>query len=212
MDQREVLNFNSFNLKELSFIRNKWNVDVTSLMIKYLGESLQKLLIENLTIQLIENISMYCSNLIFLEIRIYLYIDLSVLEFLKNLRIRILNINISYNIDKFFINLANNIPINISKISISIRFRELINNFLKFKEFLENCHNNFEIINLKHIIEFKLLKIVLNYIERSNNSLKVLGMKLDKELNDEELKLVNQIKAKGVEIVEFRIELLKELK
>ncbi|EXX76229.1 hypothetical protein RirG_034990 [Rhizophagus irregularis DAOM 197198w] len=58
-------------------------------------------------------------------------------------------------------------------------------------------------INLNQIIKLKLLKNVLNYIEKSNNSLKVLGMKLDKELNDEELKLLNRIKAKGVEIVEF---------
>ncbi|CAG8641738.1 5857_t:CDS:2 [Rhizophagus irregularis] len=186
-------------LKELSFIRNEWNADVTSLMIKYLGESLQKLLIEDPTIQLIENISMYCPNLIFLEIRIYLYVDLSVLSFLKNLRIRILNIKISYNIDKiFFINLANNIPINISKISFSIYFCDF--RLSKLKEFLENCHNSFEIINLNHIIEYQLLEIVLNYIERSNNSLKLLGMmKLNEKLNDKELKLLNQIEAKGCE-------------
>ncbi|UZO24657.1 uncharacterized protein OCT59_016952 [Rhizophagus irregularis] len=60
-------------------------------------------------------------------------------------------------------------------------------------------------INLNHIIELKFLKIVLTYIERSNNSLKIPGMmKLEKELNDEELNLLNQIKAKGVKIVEFR--------
>ncbi|PKY28116.1 hypothetical protein RhiirB3_444124 [Rhizophagus irregularis] len=172
-------------------------------MIKYLGESLQKLLIENPTIQLIENISMYCPNLIFLEIRIYLYIDLSMLSFLKNLRIRILNIKISCNIDKiFFINLANNVPNNISKISFSIYFCDF--RLSKLKEFLENCHNSFEIINLNHIIESQLLEIVLNYIERSNNSLKILGMmKLNEKLNDKELKLLNQIEAKGVKIVEF---------
>ncbi|CAB4439231.1 unnamed protein product [Rhizophagus irregularis] len=146
---------------------------------------------------------MYCPNLIFLEIIIYSYIDLSVLGFLKNLRIRILDIDISYNIDNFFINLANNIPINISKISISIYLGELNKSFLKFKEFLENCNNSFEIINLNRIIESQLLEIVLNYIERSNNSLKILGMKLNEKLNDKELKLLNQIKAKGVKIVEF---------
>ncbi|EXX53287.1 hypothetical protein RirG_245270 [Rhizophagus irregularis DAOM 197198w] len=60
-------------------------------------------------------------------------------------------------------------------------------------------------INLNHTIELEFLKIVLNYIERSNNnSLKIFGMmNLDKELNDEELKLLNQIKAKGVRIMEF---------
>uniref|UniRef100_U9USF9 Uncharacterized protein n=1 Tax=Rhizophagus irregularis (strain DAOM 181602 / DAOM 197198 / MUCL 43194) TaxID=747089 RepID=U9USF9_RHIID len=101
------------NLKELSFKLNYWNVDVTSLMIKYLGASLQRLLVETPTKSLIENISIYSRN-------------------------------------------------------------------------------------------SKFLKIVLNYIERSNNSLKVLGMmKLGKELNDEELKLLNLIKAKGVEIVHY---------
>ncbi|CAG8657094.1 15211_t:CDS:2 [Rhizophagus irregularis] len=118
LDQCEILNFASLKLKELSFKRNNWNVDVTSLMIKYLGESLQRLiLIENLTIPVVENISMYCPNLVFLRIRIDNSFNLLVLPYLKNLRISILNINISYynsnNVNEIFINLANNIPINI---------------------------------------------------------------------------------------------------
>uniref|UniRef100_U9U449 Uncharacterized protein n=1 Tax=Rhizophagus irregularis (strain DAOM 181602 / DAOM 197198 / MUCL 43194) TaxID=747089 RepID=U9U449_RHIID len=45
---------------------------------------------------------------------------------------------------------------------------------------------------------------LIENISISNNSLKILGMKkLEKELNDEELNLLNQIKAKGVKIVEF---------
>ncbi|CAB4392482.1 unnamed protein product [Rhizophagus irregularis] len=205
LDQCEVLNFASFKLKELSFIRNIWNVDVTSLMIKYLGASLQRLiLIENLTIPVVEKISVYCPNLIFLKIRISnsTHFNLLVLPLFKNLRIRILNINIPYyssnNINEFVISLAKNIPINISKISICSRKSN------KVKEFLENCHGNFEIINLNQIIELEFLKIVLNYIERNNNSLKIIGMtRLDKNLNDEELNLFNQIKAKGVKIMDF---------
>ncbi|PKY60514.1 hypothetical protein RhiirA4_484321 [Rhizophagus irregularis] len=197
LNQCEGLNFSSFKLKELSFIHNYWDVNVMPLMIKYLGASLQRLFVENPTISLIENISMYCPNLIFLKISIHSHIDLSVIQLFKNLRTRILSIIISKNIDKFFINLANSIPINIREISICSHHTD------KFKEFLENCHNSFEMINLNQIIKLKLLKNVLNYIEKSNNSLKVLGMKLDKELNDEELKLLNRIKAKGVEIVEF---------
>jgi hypothetical protein len=206
LNQCEILKFTSFKLKSLSFKRNLWNVDVTSLMIKYLGSSLLRLLIENPTIPLIENISLYCPNLVFLKIRINFHIDLSVLSFFNNLRIRILNINISYyysnNINEFFINLANNIPINIINISIHLLNS---NSFLRFKEFLENCHNNFEIINLNHMIELQFLKIILNYIERSNNNnLKILGMaKLDKELNNEELNLLNQIKSKGIKIVDY---------
>ncbi|PKY52254.1 hypothetical protein RhiirA4_469765 [Rhizophagus irregularis] len=206
LNQCEILKFTSFKLKSLSFKRNLWNVDVTSLMIKYLGSSLLRLLIENPTIPLIENISLYCPNLVFLKIRINFHIDLSVLSFFNNLRIRILNINIFYyysnNINEFFINLANNIPINIINISIHLLNS---NSFLRFKEFLENCHNNFEIINLNHMIELQFLKIILNYIERSNNNnLKILGMtKLDKELNNEELNLLNQIKSKGIKIVDY---------
>ncbi|GBB88336.1 hypothetical protein RclHR1_01490017 [Rhizophagus clarus] len=205
LDQCEVLNLASFKLKGLTFKRNIWNIDVTSLMVKYLGASLQRLFVDNPTIPLINNISMYCLNLICLKIRINFHIDLSVLPFFKNLRSKILNISISYyysnNINEFFINLANNIPFDIKKISIHLLNS---NNFLRFKEFLDNCHNGFEVIYLNHMIELEFLKIVLNYIERSNNSLKILGIReLDKELNDEELKLLNQIKAKGVRIVDF---------
>ncbi|PKC11161.1 hypothetical protein RhiirA5_497913 [Rhizophagus irregularis] len=203
LDQCEVLNIVSFKLTKLSLKRNNWGVDVTSLMIKYLGTSLQSLLVDNPTIPLIENMLIFCSNLIFFKIRIYYHLDLTVLPFFKDLNsIRILSINvISYN-SEFFINLANNIPINISEISIYIYFRNS-NKFLRFKEFLENCHNGFKIINLNHIIELEFLKIVLNYIKRSNGTLKIFGMLgLDKELNDEELKLLDQIKDKGVKIVD----------
>ncbi|GET58458.1 hypothetical protein GLOIN_2v1844220 [Rhizophagus irregularis DAOM 181602=DAOM 197198] len=141
---------------------------------------------------------MYCLNLIFLKIRINFHIDLSVVECFKNLRTRALSLSILYDI-RFFEYLANNISISISEISIYINSCDTV----KFKEFLENCHGSFEVINLNQIIGLELLKIVLNYIERSNNYLKVLSMKLDKELNDEELKLLNLIKAKGIEIVEF---------
>ncbi|CAG8663188.1 uncharacterized protein OCT59_017679 [Rhizophagus irregularis] len=197
----EILKFASFKLKELSIIRNKWNADATPSMIEFFGESLQRLFVEPPTIHLIENISMYCPNLIYLKLRIYSRNNLSILASFKNLKTKMLSITTCHDIDKFFINLANNIPINVSKISIHTR---PLNKFLKFKEFLENCHNSFEMINLNHIIKLKYLKIVLNYIERSNNSLKILGMKkLEKELNDEELNLLNQIKAKGVKIVEF---------
>ncbi|PKK67770.1 hypothetical protein RhiirC2_851929 [Rhizophagus irregularis] len=203
LNQCESLNFSSFKLKELSFKLNYWNVDVTSLMFKYLGASLQRLLVETPTKSLIENISMYCPNLIFLKIRICLRVDLSVIQLFKNLRTRILSITTLYDTDKFFINLANNISINIGKIFL-FSYSRNSSKFLKFKKFLENCHNSFEMISLNYIIELEFLKIVLNYIERSNNSLKVLGMmKLGKELNDEELKLLNLIKAKGVEIVHY---------
>uniref|UniRef100_U9T5F1 Uncharacterized protein n=1 Tax=Rhizophagus irregularis (strain DAOM 181602 / DAOM 197198 / MUCL 43194) TaxID=747089 RepID=U9T5F1_RHIID len=54
---KEILKVASFKLKELSIICNKWNAGDTSLMVKYFGTSLQRLLVEPLTINLIENIS-----------------------------------------------------------------------------------------------------------------------------------------------------------
>ncbi|RGB29205.1 hypothetical protein C1646_766872, partial [Rhizophagus diaphanus] len=203
LDQCEILKFAPFKLKELSFLRNSWDVNVTPLMIKYLGGSLRRLLISNPTILSIENISAYCSNLFFLKIRIDTRFNSSVLPFFRNLRTRILNLSIFTYDTEFFINLSNNIPINISKISINYHNA---NKYFRFKEFLENCHNKFELINLNHIIDSNFLKIILNYIERSNNSLKILGFKglnerLNERLNDEELMLLNSIKAKGIKIM-----------
>ncbi|RGB28373.1 hypothetical protein C1646_767889, partial [Rhizophagus diaphanus] len=168
LDQCEVLKFTSFKLIELPLKCNNWIVDVTSLMIKYLGASLQRLSVDNPTIPLIENVLMFCSKLICLKIRINNHFDLSVLPFFKNLRIRILNINFTLNnlnnFNEFFKNLVNNIPINISNISIYInsrnstrsiiRFYEYIR-FREFKAFLENSHNDFKIINLNYIIELE---------------------------------------------------------
>ncbi|EXX70302.1 uncharacterized protein OCT59_003525 [Rhizophagus irregularis] len=202
LDQCEILKFVPFKLKELSFLRNSWDANVTPLMIKYLGSSLQRLLIKNPTILSIEHISMYCSNLISLKIRIDIQFNSSVLPFFRNLRTKILNLSIIKYDTELFINLSNNIPINISKISINYYSA---NKYFRFKEFLENCHNKFEIINLNYIVNSNFLKIILNYIERSNNSsLKILGLKdLDGRLNDEKSMLLNSIKAKGIKLMEF---------
>jgi hypothetical protein len=71
--------------------------------------------------------------------------------------------------------------------------------------FLESCHDCLEVINLSCSIELDILEIILNYIERSNNnSLKLFGVKiLEGILDDELLRLSDQIKAKGVKIVDF---------
>ncbi|GBC31854.2 hypothetical protein GLOIN_2v1844065 [Rhizophagus irregularis DAOM 181602=DAOM 197198] len=136
LNQCEILNFASFKLKELSLKHNKWDGDATLSIIKYLGEPLQKISVENITIPLIENISLYCPNLILLKIGIFPNNELYELEFYRKL--------------------ANNVPINV------------------------------------------------NYIERSNNNLKTLGgIILDENFNEEELKLLNQIKDKGIKLVEF---------
>ncbi|POG67094.1 hypothetical protein GLOIN_2v1651235, partial [Rhizophagus irregularis DAOM 181602=DAOM 197198] len=63
-------------------------------MVKYFGTSLQRLLVEPLTINLIENISMYCPNLIYLKLGIYSCTNLSVLAYFKNLKTKMLSITI----------------------------------------------------------------------------------------------------------------------
>ena len=98
--------------------------------------------------------------------------------------------------------LSNNLSINIKEISFKYVGRYCES--LHFEKFLENCHNCLEIINLNQNIGFIPLKTILDYIIRSNNSLKILGtIKSDKELNNEELELLDQIKAEGVKIVDF---------
>jgi hypothetical protein len=215
LDQCDVLKYASFKLKRLEFKNRgwgtiKWKNDlVTSLMIKYLGTSLQELILsDESNISIIENISTYCSNLIKLQIKVELEPEsLLIIPYLKNLKIGILNIInyqkllFSLNVNNYGVlkSLASNLPTDLKEISIC-------NHFLScFKEFLENCHHCLEVINLSYSIKLELLKIILNYIKRSNNSsLKVLGMtKLDKLLNYEELELLNQIKAEGVKIVDF---------
>jgi hypothetical protein len=196
------------------FYDNRWNGKITPLMIKYLGVSLRELILtEPINVPMIENISKYCSNITTLEIAINSDTDLLVFPYFNDLKIRVLNIvhyqsNLhmirisSINLDEKFINLANNLPINVKEVSIRIKTYGPI----LFEKFLENCHGHLEIINLKYFIKLKLLKLILNYINRSNDSLKILGVfesRSGKTIKKKELKLLNQIKAKGIEIVDF---------
>ncbi len=188
LDQFEILNHVSFDLKEL-------------------------ILVGNLKIPVIENISKFCSNNLLnnLEIDIdYYYIDLLVFPYFKNLRIRILDIiNYSYyDIDDLLLfnnnnNNNNNLPI-INFKEFSIRFHNF--HSLHFKKFLENCNDCLEIINFDNFIDLEFLLIILNYIERRcNNNLKFLGINNLENiiLNDEEKKLLNQFKSKGIKILDF---------
>ena len=74
--------------------------------------------------------------------------------------------------------------------------------FSIFYDFLENCHDCLEIISVRYNSSI-ILKLILNYIKRSNNSLKILGLSKLKNGTDEELKLLNQIKNEGVKIVDY---------
>src|SRR5204862_4809849 len=93
LDQCEVFKFVSFKLKELKFQQNNWDDDITISIIKYLGASLQRLsLFKRSSIPVIDNVLIYCSNLITLEICIFSNVDLSLFLLLNDLRIRTLNL------------------------------------------------------------------------------------------------------------------------
>lgn len=205
-DQFEILKFASFKLKELIISESIWNKDNLLFIIKYLGPSLQKLSLTKIliTIPLIENISIYCLNLITLEITIQSNMDLLIFSFLKNLKIRKLYLNFFEEFDNIdlLINLANNLPIDIKE--LSFYFVSSLN-LLYFKKFLENCHNNnLEIINSNYLIDLEFLEIILDYIEKNNNNLMILGiLELEKNWNDDEMILLDKIKSNGVKIVDF---------
>ncbi|GBC09168.1 hypothetical protein RclHR1_08650011 [Rhizophagus clarus] len=212
LDKFEILKFASFKLKELIFTgKNNWKIDHLLLMIKYFGSSLQKLSLSNLiTIPLIENILTYCSNLITLEITIYSNMDLSIFSYLSNLKIRKLYLSFpdKYNDISLFVNLANNLPISIKEISFQF---DPSFNLLYFKEFLDNCYNNLEIINSNYLIDLEFLKIILNYIEKNNHNLLILGIiNLEKQWNDDEMNILDKIKNNGVKFNEFNRNYYKE--
>uniref|UniRef100_U9TAS7 Uncharacterized protein n=1 Tax=Rhizophagus irregularis (strain DAOM 181602 / DAOM 197198 / MUCL 43194) TaxID=747089 RepID=U9TAS7_RHIID len=116
-------------------------------------------------------------------------------------------------IENEFLNNISNLCLNLRKLIVKFpEIDSLVNiDFTNsnFKEVNFNSFNN--LYNLKYLrfekclnLDLKLLKVVLDYIERSNNSLKIFGMtKLDKKLKLEESKLLNIIKSKGVKIMEF---------
>jgi hypothetical protein len=216
LDQCETLKYASFKLKKLGFRNDgdkddneefiRWNNDIiTSLMIKYFGESLQELVLFNEPNgSSIKDISTYCPNLIKLEIKTA---DLSIIPYIKTLKMKILNIvdnmNYSWDVDEYpasievFKSLASNLPTDVKEISLNSYGIDCV------KEFFENCnHCNLEVINVSSL-GLEILEAILNYIERSNNDLKICGMKILRDLKDEELRLLDQIKAKGVKIEDF---------
>ncbi|POG62475.1 hypothetical protein GLOIN_2v1785264 [Rhizophagus irregularis DAOM 181602=DAOM 197198] len=166
---------------QLTIKSNIWNDKVTSSIIKYLGESLQKLYFHgDLTILIIEYLSLYCLNLNNLKITIDPEIVFSLIPYFKNLRIR-----------NFY--------------SVFSDFQYTIFGFkhtFLLEAFFENLPHHFETISLNINIHSEYLKIILNYIKKENNSLKFFGMgKLERVLNDEETKLLDQIRARGVSLI-----------
>ncbi|GBC09159.1 hypothetical protein RclHR1_08650002 [Rhizophagus clarus] len=202
LSRYKILKFASFKLKRLGFGHNDWNRDIELIIIKYLGSSLQHLILceKSITVPIIENVSIYCLKLITLGMVIGLnYGDLSVFPYFKNLKFSRLNINDIGSCDKseMFRSLANNLSFNVKRIVFRCKCQQ------HFKIFLENCHNYLEKITLNHYFEgLEFLKIILNYIEKSNNGLRKLNIVgAGRLLNDEELKHLDEIHMKGVKIV-----------
>ncbi|GBB83200.1 hypothetical protein RclHR1_00100004 [Rhizophagus clarus] len=210
--QYEVLNFASFNLTRLEFQLNTWKEDIIPTIIKYLGHSLRSLSINEkiITIPIIENISIYCLNLITLEMRLFYFknFDLSIFPYFKNLGIRKLCIDSFLNNESkmSIISLANNLSTNVKEIYIMSNSsnKNIINGKSSYlKTFLENCHNYLEIIGLHYNLpEPEYQKIILNYIQKSNNSLKILKIvgpkEILNELNVHEQVLLDAIRKRGV--------------
>ncbi|GBB99814.1 hypothetical protein RclHR1_03640010 [Rhizophagus clarus] len=192
--QYEILNLASFKLKDLMLIDldNFYN-KIKLNMIKYLGASLQKLLLKGgiPTTPILESVSTYCLNLITLEIDTLSYAyHLSSFSYTGD-----------YSVEKQLFKDLAKLPTSLKEISL---FYYLCNPLVSFKYFLDNCHVCLEIINLNGSVNSLLpLEVILNYINRCNNSLKFLGiMGSYNDLNDDELKFLDQIKAKEV-IVDF---------
>ncbi|GBB83203.1 hypothetical protein RclHR1_00100007 [Rhizophagus clarus] len=204
LDRYEILKFASFKLRKLEFSSNTWNENIEPTIIKYLGTSLQGLsLNDKLTISTVD--------LITLEITIVYgrnKINYSLIfSHFKNLRIRKLNINVisshHHDISEMFMNIAGNLSTNVKEISFKF-FSHYIHMQSCIKKFFENCHNYLEKINLNssYLIRPEFFKIILNYIESGNNNLTILSLNRKKVvLNDEVVKLLEEIKVKGVKII-----------
>ncbi|PKK74900.1 hypothetical protein RhiirC2_846414 [Rhizophagus irregularis] len=198
LENCEELRSSSFELLELSIQSPKLKSEVKIMMIKYLGGSLRRLMIDKPTILIIDAL-LNCSYLETLDIRISSNVTLQVLQNfskLSNLSIKNLNITSSSDcrLDGIFKNLAKNLPTNVKV--VSIRCPHSYNNT---KQFLDNVHCKLTTINLQDI-KFNNFEPILNYIERSNNNLKFLGIAT---LRNEKSNVLKMIEEKGIKVVEF---------
>ncbi|GES75682.1 hypothetical protein GLOIN_2v1774869 [Rhizophagus clarus] len=213
LNRYEILKFASFKLKRLKFFYNTWNENIEPTIIKYLGPSLKSLSLfeKSITIPVIRDVSMYCLNLLILKMIIVNIknIDSLVFPYFKNLKIRKLDINIygilCENMKNNLMKLANNISINVEEISLWFSGDKL----QPLKIFLEHCHNYLKKISLKFGVTHFLSKpefskLILNYIDKSNNSLKILKIgEVERILNNEDLSLLGEIIAKGIKILVY---------
>ncbi|GBB94049.1 hypothetical protein RclHR1_02280022 [Rhizophagus clarus] len=181
----------SFKLRELSIQSPKLKSEVKILMIRYFGGSLHRLIIDKPTIPIIEEM-LSCSHLETLDVKIGSNVTLEVLEQFKRLNIKNLNLSSSSDCkDCVFKNLAKNLPLSVKV--VTIRYPRSHNT----KQFLDNVHCYLTTINLQNKIKFDP---ILDYIERSNNQLKRLGVAT---LENNKSNILKRIEDKGVKVVDF---------
>ena len=98
--------------------------------------------------------------------------------------------------------LADNLPITVKELSIG--FFWLIDDF-DFAGFLKHCHDYLDMLNLEWDVTssdspyhaFENLEKMLNYIEKSKNNLKLVGIK------NSTSELLDEFKDKGIKLVEY---------
>lgn len=213
----EFLSDKKFQLKELKlwhsglddlydrFDGNDIKLNVIDTMIKSLGgESLNKLSLNIITLETIRTVKKYCPNITFLHIKIFSgqYLDLIIPLICELPYLKILNIQIgSYRVSASLLvkTLGDYLT------TVHHLFFDFFIDLSSFEYFTSNCKANIEkfiIPNNKSLREGYL--ICLNNYQKVHNSLRVLGIEDEFDLDDEEseiIEIINSLKEQNVRII-----------
>ncbi|GES80954.1 hypothetical protein GLOIN_2v637630 [Rhizophagus clarus] len=211
------LSNNKFQLKELKlwhsglddlydrFDGSDIKLNVIDTMIKFLGgESLRKLSLNIVTLETIRTVKEHCPNVNFLHIKIFSgqYLDLIIpliceLQYLKVLNIQIGSYRVSVSL----------LVKTLSDYLVTVQhlFFDFFIDLSSFEYFTSNCKANIEkfiIPNNKSLREGYL--ICLDNYQKVHNSLKVLGIEDEFDLNNEEseiIEIIDSLKEQNVRII-----------
>lgn len=210
----KYLSNKKFQLKELKlwhkclddlydrFDGNDIKLNVIDTMIKSLGgESLNKLSLNIITLETIKTVKEYCPNITFLHIKIFSgqYLDLIIPLICELPYLKILNIQIgSYRVSASLLvkTLGDYLT------TVHHLFFDFFIDLSSFEYFTSNCKANIEkfiIPNNKSLREGYL--ICLNNYQKVHNSLRVLGIEDEFDLDDEESEIINSLKEQNVRII-----------